>query len=335
MPGVLPNYTWSSQAGLFYPASYFTDDRYLVESRATDNAGNVETNYSTITFLVDSTPPTTTITQPANNNAYSVTQPLTNITGTSNDPNLFPSGVALALLSVTQFNGGATNYFNGVDFTGTTEYMLTAVSTAPWSYFATGLNAGGLLNGASYRIHAHSVDIAGNVDVVSATSTFVFDTDTPISTVTFPTDNSVQLNPPDIAGTASDVGPAGLQKVQISLRLDNAPTSQTAGAEDFYLDPSSYSLVKQSSFTSTSEVWIDASGTTNWNFATAGIWKSGNRYWAKARAIDRAGNTQTVPSIGNGNIFIVTLPASALQVIVDTNSSDHGGNLSKYHGQRD
>ena len=197
---------------------------------------------------------------------------------------------------------------------------LVATSTASWSYFATGLNAGNLVNGASYRIHAHSVDVAGNIDVVSATSTFVFDTDTPISTVTVPSDGSVQLNPADIAGTASDVGPAGIQKVQISLRLDNAPTSQTAGSEDFYLDPSSYSIVNQSSFTSTSEVWIDASGSTNWNFATTGIWKSGKRYWAKARAIDRAGNVQTNTSIGNGNNFIVSLPASAFQVIVDTSS---------------
>ena len=322
VPGVLPSYTWSSQGGILLTTD-FPDDRYFVESRATDNAGNMETSYSTITFLVDSTPPSTTITSPANNNAYSLTQPLTNITGTSNDPNQFPSGVAQVMLSITQLNGGATNYFNGVDFSGTTAYMLLATSTAPWSYFATGLSAGSgnLIDGASYVINAHAIDVAGNVDVVTATTTFVYDTETPISTVTFPADGSVQPNLTDIAGTASDVGPAGIQKVQISLRLDNAPTSQTPGSEDFYFDPSSYSIVNTSSFTSTSEVWIDASGTTNWSYATAGIWKSGKRYWAKARAIDRDGNVQTNISIGNGNNFIVSLPASAFQVIVDTTTS--------------
>jgi len=97
-PGVLPNYTWSQSGTLL--AGYFGDDKYHVESRATDNAGNFESTYSTITFTVDSTPPTTTITQPLTGNAYSVVQPLTNITGTSNDPNLFPSNVARVQLSV-------------------------------------------------------------------------------------------------------------------------------------------------------------------------------------------------------------------------------------------
>src|SRR5439155_12904129 len=56
-PQVLPNYTWS-QAGTLSSA-WFLDDKYHAESRATDNAGNFETTYSTITFTVDSTPPQT------------------------------------------------------------------------------------------------------------------------------------------------------------------------------------------------------------------------------------------------------------------------------------
>src|SRR5262249_31707078 len=132
-----------------------------------------------------------------------------------------------------------------------------ATSTAPWSYWTAGLNAGSLVNGATYRIAAHATDVAGNVDVITTTSTFVFDTDTPISTVTFPIDGDVQQNPTNIAGTATDVGPAGLNKVQISLRLDNAPTSQTAGPEDYYFDPSSWTAVTNSSFSRTSETWFD------------------------------------------------------------------------------
>jgi len=58
--------------------------------------------------------------------------------------------------------------------------------------------------------------------------------------------------------------------------------------------------------------------------------------------VDRAGNIQTVGSIGNGNAFIVTLPASQLQVIVTTTTAitagtgrditvkalDNGGNIA-------
>src|SRR5262249_46522419 len=137
-PAVLPNYTWS-QTGVLL-AGYFPDNQYNVESQATDAAGNVEMTWSTITFIVDSTPPSTTITQPLTGSAYSVVQPLTNITGSSNDPGSFPSGVAQVQLSVAQISGGTTHYFDGSLFTPTTEYMLTATSTAPWSYWATGLN---------------------------------------------------------------------------------------------------------------------------------------------------------------------------------------------------
>src|SRR5262249_21178054 len=146
----------------------------------------------------------------------------------------------------------------------------------------------------------HATDIAGNVDVVSTTSTFVFDTDTPISTVSFPVNGDVQQNPTNIAGSASDVGPAGLQKVQISLRLDNAPTSQTAGPEDVYYNPTSFNVVNQSWFSSPSEIWNDATGTLNWSYGTASIWISGKQYWARSRTIDRAGNIETVGSSGNG-----------------------------------
>src|SRR5439155_7786978 len=91
--------------------------------------------------------------------------------------------------------------------------------------------------------------------------------------------------------------------------------------EDFYLDPSSYSAVNHTSFTSTTEVWIDATGTNNWSYVTSGIWTSGKQYFAKSRSVDRAGNIQTVGSTGNGNGFIVTLPASQLQVIVTTTTA--------------
>ena len=39
-----------------------------------------------------------------------------------------------------------------------------------------------------------------------------------------------------------------------------------------------------------------------------------------------AGNVETVGNVGNGNNFIVTLPASQLQVIVDTTTAITAGN---------
>src|SRR5262249_22008228 len=108
----------------------------------------------------------------------------------------------------------------------------------------------------------------------------------------------------------------------ISLRLDNNTTGQTFGSEDYYYDPASTFTISGSSFTSKSEVWVDASGTNNWSYnttaPTGSFWISGKTYWVKARAIDNAGNIETVGNTATGNYFIVTLPASQLQVVVDT-----------------
>jgi len=68
-------------------ASFFTDDRYLAQSRATDNAGNLETNYSTITFLVDSTPRAPPSHCRPTIAHFPRLSRWPNITGTSSDPN--------------------------------------------------------------------------------------------------------------------------------------------------------------------------------------------------------------------------------------------------------
>src|SRR5205807_1192825 len=94
----VPTYEWVHST--IIPIAVFVDDQYNIESKATDNAGNFEVVYNTATFIIDKSSPTTTIQMPADNNAYSAGSPLTNITGTSNDPNAFPSGVNRVQLSV-------------------------------------------------------------------------------------------------------------------------------------------------------------------------------------------------------------------------------------------
>ncbi len=300
--------------------------RYSIIARAQDqttnngapNTPNFQTPYSTVTFTVDETAPQTAITAPPDQGAYSSVQPLTNITGTATDPNAFASGVARVQLSVQQLNAGATNYyFNGTSFASTTQYMLVAAGTTTWSYFTAGLSAGNLINGASYRINALSTDAAGNADVVTATSTFVFDTSKPLGTVTFPANGDVQENPNPVFGTATDVGPAGVGKVEISLFDQD---------DNLYLDSTTLT------FTSGSQEWIQAVGTDNWSYPPNGqsiIWISGKHYVLQARVTDRAGNVESAGNIGSGNTFIVTAPASKLQVIVDTTTPNFVAGTSR------
>ncbi len=328
-PGILPNYTWSVTTGPAISTNVYTDDRYTIQSRANDRSGNFEVAYNTVTFTLDTTAPITLIQKPVNGAAHSIIEPMTVISGTASDPNTYPAGVSRVYVSVEELSGGATHYFNGANFGATTEYFLIATSTASWSYWNTGLDAVNLTNGATYIVHAYAVDAVGNTETPGTTSTVIFDTDTPHGAVSSPADNDVQQNPASIAGTAADVGLAGIRKVQISLRLDNAPTGQSAGPEDYFYNPSSFNAVNNSSFsrvgTDEANSWLDASGTLNWSYSSNSIWISGKRYWAKARSIDNAGNIESNSDIGNGNNFIVTLPADHLQVIVDTTTNITAG----------
>ena len=343
---LIPNYTdgnpgnWSIAISTTH--AWADNHQYSVVVRAQDNTSNngtpntpnFQAPFSTVTFTVDETPPQTAIVTPPNNGAYSTLHPLTVIAGTANDPNTYASGVGTVQLSIAQLSG-TTHYFNGTDFaTATTEYMLVATGTSSWTYWQAAL--GTLANDTTYRIHAYATDAVGNVDTVTSTSTFVYDNDPPLGSVTFPANGDVQQNPATVFGTAADVGPAGIQKVQISLELVDS---------SLWYDPTTFNAVNQSSFSSVTQVWFDATGTTNWSYPPGGqtiTWISGKHYVLQARAKDRAGNIETNGNIGSGNSFIITLPASQLQVVVDTTTPivagtsrditvtalDNGGNVA-------
>src|SRR5262249_26309460 len=136
--------------------------RYSIISRAQDittsnglpNTPNYQVNYSTVVITIDQTRPTTAITVPTDNAAFSNVQPMTNIAGTANDANTFASGIQRVQLSIAEFNGGTTHYFDGFNFgTATTEYMLLATGGNSWSYWTPTIG-NNLVDGATYRIHA-------------------------------------------------------------------------------------------------------------------------------------------------------------------------------------
>jgi len=134
-------------------------------------------------------------------------------------------------------------------------------------------------------VRVRATDKAGTVGTPSS-STFSYDTANPTSTVTFPGASAVYTTAtwnagcptPGMCGTASDAV-SGVQKVEVSIRRGS----------NLYWDGTS--------FASTSEVFLAATGTTAWSFAfPASNFPAAANYTIRVRATDKAGNVQSPSS---------------------------------------
>ncbi|MFC1843314.1 Ig-like domain-containing protein [Thermodesulfobacteriota bacterium] len=302
----------------------------------------------TVTAGGDTTPPTSTITDPTNGatlNSASA-DPYT-ITGTASDT----GGGTVTLVEVS-INGGA---------------WQTATGTTSWSYSWT-LPADG-----SYTIQSRATDDSSNEETPSAGNTVTVDRTDPSSTVSDPTNgatlNSSSADPYTISGTASDATAVSTVEVSInggawqtatgttswtyswtlpadgsytiqSRATDSAgnvetpsagntvtvertpPTSNitdpTNGATLNLASPDPYTIsgtASDATAVSTVEVsinggaWQTATGTTSWTYS----WTlpADGSYTIQSRATDSAGNVET-PSAGNTVTVDRTAPSVSL-----------------------
>ena len=136
---------------------------------------------NSVVVVTDSTPPTATISFPANNGSYKASAyaggcSTVGICGSATDA----SGVASLRVSIKR--GSDNTYWNGSSFSGTTETFNAATLGSPnagstgWGY-AFALPADG-----SYTVHVQATDTFGNAQsgtTYAATSTFKIDTVAP------------------------------------------------------------------------------------------------------------------------------------------------------------
>src|SRR5439155_27064680 len=129
----------------------------------TDNAGNVEVAYSTITFIVDQSSPTAAISYPAAGGYVSQTG---YVQGTSTDalvaPGNFPSGVLAVKVRISTNSG--TAFWTGSSWTATSNTWLNAtlspnatawyLAQSPW---VTNIN---------FTAEAYAIDKTSNTQVV-------------------------------------------------------------------------------------------------------------------------------------------------------------------------
>ncbi|MDI6791472.1 MAG: Ig-like domain-containing protein, partial [bacterium] len=266
-------YTWPSLA----------DNNYTIRSRAYDAARNVESPGAGITFTLNRSAPTSTVTSPANGtNIKSISQ----ISGTATDD----KGVAQVEVSIRR--NSDSNYWNGVVWVGV-QTWVTATGTNAWTYPFT-LPTGGSADG-SYTIQSRATDTAGNVENPGTGNNFNFDSQAPSSTITFPA-NGADLNIlSQITGTAIDAT-SGVYSVEVSIRR---------GSTGLYWNGAGWAGV---------ESWIMATGTTNWSLAWPGS-MPGDIYTIRSKAWDYAGNFETIFTTGvNQNTFNfdIGLPSSTI-----------------------
>ncbi|MDQ1679632.1 MAG: large repetitive protein, partial [Frankiaceae bacterium] len=159
---------------------------YTAQAQQSDNNGNI--GYSAPhTFTVDATPPSITLTTPANNSSTNDTTPT--LSGTA--------GIASGDLS-----GVTVTIYNGSNTLGTV--AQTPTTTRNGTTGAYTLDATALLPG-TYTAQASQLDGAGNVGT-SNTRTFTIDTTAPVVTLTTPANgSSTNDTTPTYSGTAGQL----------------------------------------------------------------------------------------------------------------------------------
>lgn len=251
--------TWLAASGTTawtYPFTPTQGITYTVQSRATDRAGNVQTTVGSSAFSYDGTDPTSTV---GVSGFYGPVTWTGAITGTASDGE---SGLASVALSIRRSDD---KFWNGTTWQGV-EVWLPATGTANWSYpFAP-------QHGETYTVRSKATDRAGNEQATPSQSAFTYDAAAPVSAIATAGFYRLETWPGQIEGTASDEG-AGLHRV--GLTLQRADNSYYNG---FGWQPT--------------EFWLTATGTDTWQYGFTPT--DGMTYTVRSRAVDAAGNVQTV-----------------------------------------
>ena len=248
-----PNYlavtTGTTSWSLTIPTSDLTSgDSYKVTAQATDSNGNVGTS-ATVSFTYNTTAPTVSISYPVNNTSYG-TDWTGAITGTAGGPNVLSN----VKVSVQKGSGGNVCWTGaGSTFTAACpNYLPVTSGTTNWSL---SLAASSLTNGDSYTVVAQATDSAGNVGT-SSTVGFTYNSSPPTVTITYPVNKTTYGTnwAGKITGTASSNSGTGTTITRVSVAIENTKTGKWWNG---------------TSFSSTSEFFVTASGTTSWSLALA------------------------------------------------------------------
>ena len=257
---------------------------YTIKYFSVDNAGVQEAVKTAGTQIhIDKALPTNAFSLGAANGAY--------LSGTTLYFNSATGGSFTLADAVTDNHSGpASATFPGISTSGwmghtTAETVSSGSGSAPTITYTSGTYTFGAGAGTPTG-SVTSNDIANNTSA-STTITFIADSTATAPTITFPVGGSSRYNDTTwnngcssaICGTASDAA-SGVQKVEVSVRQ---------GSGNYW---------DGSGFTSGSQVWNLASGTTSWSlpFAASNFPAEG-AYTVRVRVTDRVGNVSSYTSV--------------------------------------
>ncbi len=274
-------------------------DSYSIAASVTDSGANVGTS-DTNTFTYLTTPPTSTISYPANSSTFggSYTGALTG-TASATAPYSI-SSVGLSIKDTTN-----NQYWNGSTWDTNASDSVTATGTSNWSY---PLASSALHTTDSYSVTAYPVDSASGTSTSSASS-FEYLTTAPVASVSYPSNGaSYGANyTGTLTGSASVASPYGISSVNLTIK---DTTNNTYWNGTTWVGASTT---------------VTATGTANWTYGLAvSHLTDADTYSVTATTVDSGGNSSSsAPST-----FTTILATPTSSVTYPSNTSTLGANYA-------
>ena len=249
--------------------TWTSGSQYSVQSRAADNATNIELPSIGNIFTIDTDRPLSTIDIPIDNTYLNN---LDTISGSSID--VGGSGINIIEISIKQTSNNS--YWAG-DRWVSSETWLLASGTTMWSYDASSIT---WTSNTQYCVLSRATDNAFNIEIPGNGNMFIFDTDKPLSRVDVPINNTYLNDLNNISGVAIDTGGSGIDEVEITIMQYS--TNVYWNGIDWDLD----------------ESWLTATGTNVWTYNASDVpWVTDTYYIIRSRSADKVGNTE-IPGTG-------------------------------------
>ncbi len=290
--------------------SWTDGSRYLVQSRAIDQAGKISAIVSS-TFTYDTSAPTSFVSLPSS----AVIAGLVLISGTASD------GGTVTNLETAIENLNTGQWFDGSGFTGSgvlwqPKSTLTGAGPFTWTY--TVLHNSALQTGTSYYVISRAYDDSGNIESNTApgSETFTYDINVPTATLQVPANNlyykAGQVT--TLSGTAADT-----VSVVKTLQLYIQRNSDGQYWQDLESPADGFGVWG----TTVSAINVSTSSLPNWSYTLGNepeIWSHNAAYKVWIAATDLPGNAQTSYAVGtssNGFTYDTQFATSAVVVPVN------------------
>jgi hypothetical protein len=302
--------------------SLISNRYYILNSRAIDRAGNTQNGFvvgqSSITFIWDKTPPTSTINFPVSSGTYkpsNVSGPNA-FNGTATDTPLPFHGVKLSQveLNLSYIDGNTTYYWRGSAFSSNTietEAWFSAIGTDTWRYPFDG--EANFVSDKLYTLKSRAYDWASpnpNVENPPKEVKFIIDGTPPVSYITTPTPGGYLTHIDQISGTSYG-GLSGLQDLRLRIYYYD-------GADAYYWNGNN-----QWSSTTITNLPVNftvSADTITWSYPPVGynppsITINNKQYYIAVFGTDKAGNVETpnpitVTSDFNYPTIVISTPMS-------------------------